>query len=98
MMPVESNGGVVCITGPSIAVYRLIVLRSALRLEKLGMKRRGRSALAIVKEEFGLKGNRDSVYEQFDRIVNDAIAADQADNEVAVRQDAVPGSAWTGRD
>lgn len=97
-MPVESNGGVVCITGPSINVYRLIVLRSALRMECMGYKRRGRSVYSIVKEEFGLKGRKGYVFQQFDKIVNDAIAADQANNEVAVRSDAIPGPAWTGRD
>ena len=49
---------------------RLITLRSALKLELLGMKRRGRSAYAIIKEEFNLKGNKQKVYDQFNQIVN----------------------------
>ena len=49
---------------------RLITLRSALKLELLGMKRRGRSAYAIIKEEFNLKGNKQKVYDQFNKIVN----------------------------
>lgn len=43
------------ITGQYIADYRLFALRVALRLESKGMKRRGRSALAIIKAETGLK-------------------------------------------
>lgn len=40
---------------------RLVALRGAVRLEALGLKRRGRSATSIVKAEFGIKGNRDKV-------------------------------------
>ena len=39
----------------AIAIYRLAVLRSAVKMEVLGMTRRGRSATAIVKDELGLK-------------------------------------------
>jgi len=46
--------------------YRLLTLRSALELEILGMKRRGRSAYAIIKQEFGFKGNKQKVYDQID--------------------------------
>ena len=54
------------ITGKNIEVYRLMVLLSALKLEMLGIKRsRGRTAYSIIKSEFHLKGNRQSVYDQF---------------------------------
>jgi hypothetical protein len=42
------------ITEDSIAIYQLMVWKSAIKLEKLGMKRRGRSALSIAKEHFGM--------------------------------------------
>jgi hypothetical protein len=53
------------------------VLEKALRLELLGMKSRGRSAYSIIKSEFGLKGNKQSVYDQFRETVyrEKAIAA-----------------------
>jgi len=35
--------------------YRLLTLRTAVKLEVAGMKRRGPSAASIVKTEFGLK-------------------------------------------
>lgn len=53
------------IEGKGIEVYRAKVLLSALKLEVLGMKRRGPSVYSIVKREFNLKGSRQSVYEQF---------------------------------
>ena len=58
-------------TPEEISAARLITLRGALKLELLGMKRRGRSAYAIIKDEFGLKGNKQKVYDQFDEIVKD---------------------------
>jgi hypothetical protein len=42
-------------TPDQINAFRLLTLRSMLRLEAAGMKRRGPSALAIVKAETGLK-------------------------------------------
>jgi hypothetical protein len=53
------------ITGENIDLFRLSILEKALKLELLGMKGRGRSAYSVIKSEFGLKGNRQSVYDQF---------------------------------
>jgi hypothetical protein len=41
------------------------VLEKALRLELLGMKGRGRSAYSVIKSEYAMKGNKQSVYDQF---------------------------------
>lgn len=41
----------------SITLFRLKTLQCAVRMEVLGMTRRGRSATAIVKSELGLKRN-----------------------------------------
>ena len=49
--------------------YRLKTLLSALKLETLGMKRRGKSVYSIIKQEFNLKGNKQKVYDQFKKIV-----------------------------
>jgi hypothetical protein len=43
------------ITADQIPAFRLLALRSMLKLEAKGMKRRGPSALSIVKAETGLK-------------------------------------------
>lgn len=50
--------------------YSMLVLRQALALELKGMKRHGRSAYAIIKEQFNLRGNRQSVYEQYCRYLS----------------------------
>ena len=46
------------ITGSeNIEAFRLLALKGALKMETIGLKRRGRSAFAIVKTETGLKAN-----------------------------------------
>lgn len=55
--------------GIDVEFYRLLTLRSALELEILGMKRRGRSVYAIIKEEFGFRGNKQKVYDQIDAYI-----------------------------
>ena len=51
-------------------LMQMIVQKHALKLEMLGMKRRGRSVYSIIKEEFGLKGNRQKVYDTMTEIIN----------------------------
>lgn len=38
-----------------VNAFRLLALKGALKLESLGMKGRGASALSVVKREFGIK-------------------------------------------
>ena len=56
------------IVDPKDPRVRIAVLVGALKLEVAGMKRRGRSAYAIVKDEFGLRGNKKRVLEQLQEI------------------------------
>ena len=49
------------ITGQNIENFRLNVLIKGCELEALGLKRRGASALSILKRELGVKGNREKV-------------------------------------
>jgi len=50
--------------------YTLLCSRkAALRLEILGMKRRGRSCYSICKSEYGLKGNRKKVLAALEAMV-----------------------------
>ena len=58
------------ITGPQIDAYRLLALRAMLKLELAGMTRRGRSAYAILKSEFGFRGSRASVLEQLNAAID----------------------------
>lgn len=58
-------------TPEGIAAYRMLALRGALKLEILGMKRRGVSAATIIKKEFDLKGNNKSVLTQYEAILKE---------------------------
>tara|TARA_B100000953_G_C17879234_1_gene377439 strand:+ start:96 stop:296 length:201 start_codon:yes stop_codon:yes gene_type:complete len=55
-----------------IALFRMKALRSALKLEILGMKRRGRSVYSIIKEEFGFKGSKQKVLQQLENALTKA--------------------------
>lgn len=59
-------------TPDGIALAQLLARRGALRLEVLGMKRRGRSAYSICKEVYGLKGSKESVLKQMNALVEKA--------------------------
>ena len=48
----------------TIEAARLLALRQMLRLELAGMRRKGRTAYAILRSEFGLRGSRESVFAQ----------------------------------
>ena len=56
-------------TPEAINQFRMRALRGALKMEIFGMKRRGQSAYSIIKQEFGLKGNKQSVLEQFEKLI-----------------------------
>ena len=45
---------------------RMIAMRGALWMETRGFGRRGRSVYSLIKDEFGLKGNKRKVYTLFD--------------------------------
>lgn len=57
-------------TPKGIEFFRLMALRSGLKLEIKGMKKRGKSCYQIIKDEFGLKGNKINVYNQFTDYIN----------------------------
>lgn len=63
-MPIEHGKGATILTGDSIQFFRLASLKGAVGLEIRGIRTsRGRSACAIAKEEFGIKGSRQKVYD-----------------------------------
>ena len=57
----------------AIAHIRRVTLRAALTLEIVTGMNRGRrqSAYAIIKSEYGLKGNRKRVLEQFEALIEE---------------------------
>jgi hypothetical protein len=64
-------GAIMMLTEPNqIAIYRLMTLRAGLKLEIRGMKvKGGKSCYSIIRNEFGLKGDRASVLEQLDEML-----------------------------
>ena len=57
-------------TPEQIAEFRLRTLHKMLKLEILGMHRRGQSAYSIIKEETGLKGSKQKVFDQLTDLLN----------------------------
>jgi hypothetical protein len=56
------------ITNPDhIAQFRILTLRQALRLEIMGMKKRGQSAYSILKAE-GFKGTKQEIFDQLSEL------------------------------
>ena len=53
-----------------IAEFRLRTLHKMLKLEILGMNRRGQSAYAIIKQETGLTGSKQKVYDKLGDLLN----------------------------
>ena len=58
-------------TPEKIDMFRFLSLRSALKLECLGIKRGGQTAYSIVKAEYGFKGNKKSVLQQMEQIIKE---------------------------
>jgi len=68
-MPITVTTHAITFTGDGIAFYQLCARRGALQLEIKGLRRRGRSAYAICREVYGLKGSRASVLAQLDAMI-----------------------------
>ena len=58
-------------TPTPIAMFRLKALKGALKLEILGMKRRGQSVYSILKQEYGFKGNKASILKQLEEKIEE---------------------------
>ena len=55
-----------------IQLYQMLVLRSALKLEMLGLKTRARrTAYSAIKKMFNLKGSRQKVFDIFSEIIEE---------------------------
>jgi len=59
------------ITPDQIQAFRMLTLLSGLKLEVRGLRKTGRSCYQIVKQEFGLKGNRRQVLDAFQELINE---------------------------
>ena len=52
-----------------IDLLRLLYLRRNLRLEVAGLKGRGRTAYSVLKQELGIKGDRQKVLDQVNQMI-----------------------------
>ena len=52
-----------------IQLYSMLALRARLKLELVGLKGRGRTAYSLLKEELGIKGNRQEVLDKVNEII-----------------------------
>jgi len=52
-----------------IDLLTLLYLRRNLRLEVVGLKGRGRTAYSVLKQELGIKGNRQKVLDQVNQMI-----------------------------
>ncbi len=71
------DGLIVIDTPEGIAFAQLCARRAALKLELVGLKRRGRTAYSICKEVYRLKGTRERVLAQLDALIADAHRANE---------------------
>ena len=60
------------LTGQQIPKFRLIVLQKGIEMEAIGLRmtRKGRSALSIVKQEFGWTGNRQAILNKLTELID----------------------------
>ena len=65
------NNETIVFTGNDIERFRVRAWRSALKLEILGMTRRGQSVYSIVKNRFGFTGNKKKVLEQLNNYIKE---------------------------
>jgi hypothetical protein len=59
-------------TPEQINMFDFIRFKCALKLECIGMRKRGQSAYSIIKAKYGFKGNKKSVLEQMEQIIKEA--------------------------
>lgn len=65
-------------TPEGIRFVQLVARRGALKLELIGLKRRGRTAYSICKQVYKLKGSRTNVLEQLNGMIAEAHQANRA--------------------
>ena len=61
--------GIMLTTPEQIEQYRLLTMYQMLKMETLGLKHSRGSVYALIKKQFGLKGNKQSVLKQFGQLI-----------------------------
>lgn len=79
---IPGGSGIMFAGKDAVSVFRLIVLRNAMNAEAKGLRMTRMSVYAQIKREFGLRGNKQSVAEQFavlsERLIAEARMRDAA--------------------
>lgn len=74
MITVHEGGGISIDGKESIALYRMTMLKFALKLEMGGMRAsRNVRAFKMAKQEFGLKGNKAKIFADFCALLDEAV-------------------------
>lgn len=64
-------GDIIITTPEGIEAFRLLSIKGRLSLELKGLKARGGSTFTYVKRQFGFKGSRQKVYDQYVQMLKD---------------------------
>ena len=55
-----------------ILLFRMLSQKAALELEIKGVRKKGRTMYSMIKQEYNLKGSRESVLEQFGNFIKES--------------------------
>ena len=55
-----------------ILLFRMLSQKAALKLEIKGFRKKGRTMYSMIKQEYNLKGSRESVLEQFGNFIKES--------------------------
>lgn len=73
-----TNTGATVVTGKHIQLYRLIAMKQALILEARGLRMtRGGAASTMVRQQLGLRGNREKLIAQVQALIDQFDAGDE---------------------
>tara|TARA_R100000656_G_scaffold74474_1_gene55301 strand:+ start:647 stop:850 length:204 start_codon:yes stop_codon:yes gene_type:complete len=55
-----------------ILLFRMLSQKASLELEIKGLRKKGRTMYSMIKQEYNLKGSRESVLEQFGNFIKES--------------------------
>lgn len=89
-MEQQAKNPIICNTPNKIELFQFLARRSALGLEIKGIGRRGQSAYSICKQAYGLKGTKQSVFEQM-TVIRDKMKQAAESNNFNITTQSVEG-------
>lgn len=67
-MTIEFSAGSTAFTGESVKYFQMASLLAGLKLEVKGLKKKGESCYTKIRRDYGLRGNKQKVLEQFEAL------------------------------